>query len=80
VESRGRYERLFRDTPPSIVAQFVERVPLIKGRLSKAATTTTSYCWLVWANVPQAGTRLVWIPPCRKELEQMRDYVVAPTL
>jgi hypothetical protein len=77
IESVGRYERLFRRYPPTTYAQFTERVPMVKGRLDKKATTATSYCWLVWqkdtiANAP----KLVWIPPCRKELERAHDYDV----
>src|SRR3954447_8060720 len=33
LESAGRYNRLFKIDPPSIVAQFCERVPMLKGRL-----------------------------------------------
>lgn len=76
VEGVGRYERLFKVRPPSVVAQFVERVPMVKGRLDKSASTATSYCWLVWDKFkPLAGlTELVWIPPCRKGLERPGDY------
>jgi len=38
IESKGRYERLFKDTRPSQVAQFVERVPMVEGRLDRKAT------------------------------------------
>lgn len=84
VESIGRYERLFKNNPPAIVAQYVERVPMVKGRLDRHASTATSYCWLVWNNFahdwekpnwqPEGGTRFVWIPPCRSTLERDNDY------
>jgi hypothetical protein len=74
LESVGRYNRLFRDSPPNIFAQFVERVPMVKGRLDRTATTATGYCWLVWARSEFDGTRVVWIPPCRKSLERDGDY------
>jgi hypothetical protein len=41
LESIGRYESIYTDTPPSKFAQFVERVPMIKGRLDATATTAT---------------------------------------
>ena len=41
IESVGRYERLFKQNPPTIIAQFTERVPIIKGRLSANASTAT---------------------------------------
>lgn len=74
LESSGRYERLFRDRPPFVFAQFVERVPMVKGRLDKTASTATGYCWLVWTREQIKGTRVVWIPPCRRSLERPADY------
>ncbi len=74
LESVGRYSRLFTNDPPSIVAQFVERVPMIKGRLDPKATTATGYCWLVWEGQKRAETQLTWIPPCRRALEKPEDY------
>ena len=73
LESVGRYERLYRDTPPHQMAQFVERVPMVKGRCDPEASTATAYCWLVWRSY---GVRLPfeWIPPCRRRLERPGDY------
>lgn len=73
LEGVGRYRKLFHVSPPSIVAQFAERVPMIRGRLSAEASTATAYCWLVWM-MGEEGTKLVWIPPCRSELERASDY------
>lgn len=73
LEGIGRYENLFKRNPPSIVAQFTERVPMVKGRLTATGSTATAYCWLVWM-MGEHGTRLVWIPPCRKQLERDSDY------
>jgi len=74
LESSGRYRAIFEKTPPATFAQFVERVPMVKGRLDKSATTATGYCWLVWRKSAQAFPQLVWIPPCRKALERVDDY------
>jgi len=76
IESVGRYERLFKPSPPTFVAQFVERLPLVKGRVDPAAASATAYSWLVWVNgLPPQPT--VWIPPCRAALERSSDYSVA---
>jgi hypothetical protein len=73
LESVGRYERLFSVTPPTIVAQFVERLPMVKGRVDRKASTATSYAWLVWLR--DASPRpFQWIPPCRSKLERDTDY------
>lgn len=74
LESSGRYRAIFQNTPPAKFAQFVERVPMVKGRLDKTATTATGYCWLVWDKCNMGFPRLTWIPPCRKALEQAGDY------
>jgi len=74
IESVGRYERIFTKTPPTKFAQFTERVPMVKGRLDKKASTATGYCWLVWEKGVQSKPQLEWIPPCRKKLERETDY------
>lgn len=76
IESVGRYEWLFKSRPPWMMAQFVERVPMVRGRLDKSASTATSYCWLIWRLVPEerSNTSLIWIPPCRSRLERPEDY------
>ncbi len=73
TESVGRYERLFKNRPPTIVAQFVERVPMVKGRCDPKASTATAYMWLVWQFGRQSQP-FKWIPPCRKQLEHVDDY------
>jgi hypothetical protein len=75
LEGIGRYEGLFRPFPPAIVAQFTERVPMAKGRMLASTVTATAYCWIVWMmRHGEDGTRLTWIPPCRKQLERPEDY------
>lgn len=75
LESVGRYESIFRNTPPSIFAQFSERVPMVKGRVDAKASTATGYAWFIWEKgADQQYPRLGWIPPCRKGLERTGDY------
>jgi len=90
LEGMDRYHDLFSKRPPSIVAQFAERVIMHKGILRdpskeyfdaatgtmKRPSTATSYCWLVWRyeNNGSRDTRMVWIPPCRILLERAGDY------
>ena len=85
-ESNQRY-RLFREPPPTVVAQFVERVIMTKGRLLdpnlkypdlktgklKKPSTATAYAWVVFLH-GQTDTRWRHIPPCRKALERDGDY------
>jgi hypothetical protein len=74
LESVGRYQGIFRECPPSKFAQFVERVPMVKGRLDMKATTATGYAWMVWEKGATHQPRLMWVPPCRKQLERKSDY------
>lgn len=74
LESIGRYEDIFKNTPPSIFAQFCERVPMVKGRLDRKASTATGYAWFVWIKDNHDTPQLRWIPPCRKSLERDSDY------
>jgi hypothetical protein len=75
LESVGRYRGLFEQKPPSRFAQFSERVPMLRGRLDRRASTATGYAWLIWEkNEISVEPRLVWVPPCRKKLERDSDY------
>jgi hypothetical protein len=76
IESIGRYREIFHSTPPSRFAQFTERVPMVKGRLDKKASTATGYARLVWdvGRNRKISPQLMWTPPCRKLLERDGDY------
>jgi hypothetical protein len=74
LEGSGRYGKIFQPRPPSIFAQFVERVPMVKGRLDKRASTATGYAWFVWEKGSSGSPRLAWVPQCRKRLERENDY------
>lgn len=81
IESVGRYRNIFERTPPTKFAQFAERVPMVKGRLDRKATTATGYAWLVWEKGhPDSEPRLMWVPPCRKQLERPADYSNIPAV
>lgn len=68
LETIGRYERLFKDQPPTLLAFFCERVNLCKARWEPDGTTATAYIWIVWKHGHQRLPPL-WIPPgCRESL------------
>jgi hypothetical protein len=76
IESVGRYRDLFEHNPPSRFAQYSERVPMVRGRLDRKASTATGYAWLVWEKRAISHPKLMWVPPCRKTLERNGDYPV----
>jgi len=77
IEGIDRYRKLFAPRPPAIFAPFVERVPMVKGRVDDKASSATSYSWFVWDTSGQRHRppEIVWIPPCRKRLERPADYL-----
>jgi hypothetical protein len=75
LEGVGRLTRLFRPRPPSAILQFSERVPMLKGRLDKSATTATAYAGLVWEKqCKREAPYVLWVPPSRRQLERDSDY------
>lgn len=91
VEGQDRYLSLFRDTRPSYVLQFTERVVMLKGRLVRSgdpdpspdnpdrkASTATAACALIWFKRRTGPTLFDWIEPCRRELEIEGDYPKEP--
>jgi hypothetical protein len=88
VEGIDRYDSIYRNRPPAVIAQFVERVPMTRGRWDPRATTATSYAWFVWSSridVTPGQSKFVWIPPgCRERLTRPDDaarfaaWTVAP--
>lgn len=77
LEGVGRYENLFSKHPPTIVAQFSERLNLVAGCVDPKASRPTAYCWLVWMNLV-APQPFHWIAPCRARLEKPSDYDAIP--
>lgn len=88
LEGQKRYHNLYVHDPPDIVAPFVERVLMLKGRVAqlggvdpltgRKTATATAYCWMVWFGPPEPdrsrATQISWIPPCRRQLERVEDY------
>lgn len=86
LESVGRYNHLFLKWPPTLIAQFCERVIMHKGNVRdpdklywdgatwKKPSTATSYCWLFWIRgIPPQPFH--WIAPgTRKRLTRPGDY------
>lgn len=76
AEGMTRYKTLFSPRPPALIAQFAERLPIVAGKVASEAGSQMPYSWFVWLaqNQGQDGTRFMWIPPCRKDLEREGDY------
>lgn len=75
LEGIGRYNELYRVSPPWLVAPHVERVPMVKGRYDPDVGTATSYSWFFWRCDTSERLPIDWIPPCRKRLERPSDVL-----
>lgn len=76
-----RYLRLFDEWPPTAIAHFSDRVPMVKGRWAINASTATDYSWFVWdltlrTATPSAwSSQTLWIPPHRRQaLTRQSDF------
>lgn len=73
LETIGRYERLFKDKPPTLIAFFCERVALAGGHYDPDGGTATAYIWLVWLKRSSPRPPF-WIPPgCKLDLTKPDD-------
>lgn len=86
IEGQTRYETLYSVKPPALVAQYVERVPMVEAQFDPKASTATGYAWVVWDKLPGrfqgypnelVQAPLCWIPPCRFELERPWERINA---
>lgn len=84
LETADRYRQLYQKRPADLIAQFVERVPMHRGRWVVNGKTATSYCWLVWLRhreharsraAAHFGQGFIWIPPCRQKLTRPDDVL-----
>jgi hypothetical protein len=77
-EGEERYDTLFKHRPPQLVAQFVERCSMVKGRWAINARSATAYQWFVWLRHPPHDwlhTRLIWIPKSKITLRRHDDWL-----
>lgn len=78
-EGGARYDKLFAKTPPTIIAQFCDRVPMVKGRWDPKASTATAYSWYVWhlsnPAYPPGRTVFRWIKPGARQRYSRPDDV-----
>lgn len=74
LESIGRYDNLYLPQRPTDVLVFVERLPIVRGRVDREASSATFYVWMVWRKGIEGRTQIDWLAPCRKRLERDSDY------
>lgn len=74
LEGGERYDELYSQHTPWIIAQHVERVPMVRGRFDPQASTATAYSWFVWReDWAQRHYLGAWVPKCRDRYERATD-------
>lgn len=64
LEGKKRYEQIYRNTPPTMVLQFVERILCAKNgdfEEAKRVGSAVSYAWFVWKKGFKGKTIVDWI-------------------
>jgi hypothetical protein len=80
-----RWREVYSRMPPSVVAPFVERVPMCLGGYDPDASTATDYAWFIWSEPNRCklligadpSFPLQHIPPCRARLTKPKDRTLA---
>lgn len=72
IETRERYA-LFSEARPAMFCPFVERLPMVEGRLDPDASSATPYAWFVWIR-GDAEFRVRMIEPCKARLDRPADW------
>lgn len=76
---RSRYELIFRNQPPTVIATLSARMPAAHGRVVQHRAVFRSHSWFWWnltrTDLKQHGTRWMLIPPdAQARLEREEDY------
>ncbi len=88
LEGETRFRSVFTDKGPTLIAPFVERVPMCEGGFDLEGSTATLYAWFLWMRYSQLGEtdwqfrspralHVTLIPPCRAELTRPEDRILA---
>lgn len=89
LAGQERWREIYARTPPTVVAPFVERVPMCLGGYDPNASTATDYAWFIWDRTPRAGglaqsdRRMAdgflcqHIEPCQARLAKREDRALA---
>lgn len=73
LEGSERYRQLLRDRPPTLLAPFVERVAMTRGRWVPDASSATSYAWFVWVRDAKPLPPFLIPPGCKETLTRPDD-------
>ncbi|MGQ3043728.1 MAG: hypothetical protein ACT6R7_09255 [Brevundimonas aurantiaca] len=67
LEGANRASTIFKETPPSRVWVFSERITFYPAGAVQGGSGTTAYAWFVWDREAMGRTELLWLPPGYKK-------------
>lgn len=76
LEGEERYAELFERTPPAIIVNYAQRLPMCEGRYDPKLSTATAYCWVIWLTDVSGDTIFTTIPPVRDKYKFASDVYV----
>ncbi|PJC87799.1 hypothetical protein CSW98_01340 [Vibrio sp. HA2012] len=81
LETKDRFNGIYKEKPPTRVYLFVHRVKCNKGGYDNGLSSAVFYCWQVWdLSVDSNVTELHWIDDqCPKE-EKPKSVLTAPAI
>ncbi len=81
LETQGRYQSIYKQTPPTRIAFFSDRIPFKSGKVVRKAPKMFFHVWLFWDLIKvKSGTNYkpeaMWVrPDVQRLLERDTDYV-----
>lgn len=62
TEGKSRYEKIYKDNPPTLIIQYIDRIQCWKNGEIPKGTGVESYNWLIWDKKDKSGiTKFDWI-------------------
>jgi len=81
LETEGRYKSIYRDTPPTQIAFFANRISFKTGEVVRKAPKMYFHVWLWWERAAIRGTGIapprppIWVPfDAQTTYEKDEDY------
>lgn len=81
LETKGRFENIYKDNPPTKIYLFVNRVKCLKGGHDDGESSAVLYCWMVWDKADTSGeTKFEFIDDEATKKERPKFNVDAPAI
>lgn len=77
LPGQERYQTIYRDTPPTYVCIFTERVALIERAWDPEASSATDYVWLLWIKGMEPQPTAFFPPGMQRLYSRLPDLALA---